>query len=908
MARAREPGDWAHDREAARSSEERVATALHAHPLISHITDYTAEFDEPDFRFRLDGKDVRLEVKAKGQTYTADYEELWPEVAPADLFILDETSYRNLVWGEGLGFVVVDDRPASRWHVLGPWELCLGPRRRFERRGDRGAGEFKKGKLLLDLRTAAATTPELSIDALITAVRASRRDLSRVEAVHIRAREQLPLVPRDLESTVVSAHEDPSPLPAATVEVDGDPAWCGLSARLVDGVKRRVGWDGPTEAQRLAIPPILVGHNVLLLAPTAGGKTEAGLLPLLDRVSANGDGGLAILAVSPLKALLDDQLPRHQLLAGLIGGTAFAWHGDVPWELKRDFLDSPSTILLTTPESLEVLLASPRHDHRRLFSGLGAVVVDEVHAFVGTPRGAQLASLLERIDRFAETDLHRVGLSATVGAPEDVLGWLRGGSLRESSVVRSQPKLRGEQLRVQSYGHLPDAISTIGSVIDGATSLVFTPSRRRAEELANGLGVPVHHSSVAPEGRAEAVRMLRSGFVRSVVATSSLEMGIDLGELDLVVHDGAPSGPGSYLQRLGRGGRRTGLRRLVFTTGQADDLLLILGVLARVRRGDLEELPPRRGARLILGQQALALATERTVVRRRELGDALRWAPTFSASGGDIEATINHLLAEGWLVQVEDSLVPGARANARFTGQRLGDLAVNFEGGSGARVVDQAGNRVGQVDWTQMEEDSLARRDRSIVLAGRTWEVLTVDRATGSVVVRPGDKGRPISWRGQAVEVDRRTWEAVREVLLTTEVPLAMDERAEAWLNSSRSRWAPRLDHPVRQVGAEVVVDSFAGAAAHRATLSALAADGQAEGTTCTLTGALYELRERAAAALENLETVIDTEAQRVAPTLNVRHRELLPASVIVAEAREYHVDVDGLQKVLSLLASATSH
>lgn len=883
-----------------------MAAALHAHPLISHITDYTAEFDEPDFRFRLDGTDVRLEVKAKGQPYATEYEELWPEVPPAELFILDETSYRNLVWGEGLGFVVVDDRPARRWHVLGPWELCLGPRRRFERRGDRGAGEFKKGKLLLDLRTAAATTPDLSADALITAIRASRRDLSRVEAVQIRARERLPLVPRDLEPTVADAHgTDVTPPSVATVEVDGDPAWCGLSPRLVEGVRGRLGWEAPTEAQRLAIPSILAGHNALLLAPTAGGKTEAGLLPLLDRLPASGDGGLAILAISPLKALLDDQLPRHQLLAGLIGGTAFAWHGDVPWELKRHFLDNPTSILLTTPESLEAMLASPKHDHRRLFRGLNAVLVDEVHAFVGTARGAQLASLLERIDRFAEADLHRVGLSATVGAPEDVLGWLRGGSLRESVVVRAQPKLRGEQLRVESYGDVSDAVATIGSVVDGATSLVFTPSRRRAEELANGLGVPVHHSSVSPEMKAETVRLVSSGSVRCIVATSSLEMGIDLGELDLVVHDGAPSGPGSYLQRLGRGGRRTGLRKLVFTTGEPDDLLVILGVLARVRRGDLEELPPRRGARLVLGQQAVALAMERTVVRRRELGDALRWAPTFSASASDIDATLDHLLADGWLLEVEDSLVPSARANARFTGQRLGDLAVTFEGGSGARVVDQAGNHVGQVDWAQMEEDALAKRDRSIVLAGRPWEVVTVDRATDSVVVRPGEKGRPMSWRGQAVEIERRTWEAVREVLLSTEVPLAMDQRAEAWLTSARARWGPRLDQPVRQEGDEVIVDAFAGVAAHRAVLSALDADGQAEGTTCTFTGSLPQLRDRAAVALDDFDTIMDAEAERAAPTLNVRHRDLLPAAVVVAEAREFHVDAVGLRRVLTLVATA---
>src|SRR4051812_29682804 len=131
MSRAREPSDWDVDRNAARSTEEQVRAALEQHPLTSHVSDFTGEFDEPDFRFRLDGQDVRLEVKAKLQEYSREYVDLWPDVVPEDLFILDETSYRHLVWGDGLGFVVVDDQPMSRWHVFGPWELCLGPRRRF---------------------------------------------------------------------------------------------------------------------------------------------------------------------------------------------------------------------------------------------------------------------------------------------------------------------------------------------------------------------------------------------------------------------------------------------------------------------------------------------------------------------------------------------------------------------------------------------------------------------------------------------------------------------------------------------------------------------------------------------------------------------------------------------------------
>jgi hypothetical protein len=173
-----------------------VSDALASHPLVSHLADFTAELDALDFRFRFEGHDVHVDVKAKRQQLSGEFFEQWPEVPRDELFVLDETSFRTLVWTEGLGYLLVDDQPRGRWHVFGPWELCLGPRRRFERRGDRGGGEFVKGKLLLDLRTVAASGPELDIDQFLDVVRASRRALHQVPAVRIRSLGEFPVIPR----------------------------------------------------------------------------------------------------------------------------------------------------------------------------------------------------------------------------------------------------------------------------------------------------------------------------------------------------------------------------------------------------------------------------------------------------------------------------------------------------------------------------------------------------------------------------------------------------------------------------------------------------------------------------------------------------------------------------------------
>lgn len=894
MTRARRPEDWRRDLDAARAGEQEVAGALRAHPQVSHLSDYTTEHDELDFRFRFDGGDTRVDVKEKRSTLSVELRELWPEVPEPELFVVDETAFRTLLWAEGLGYLLVHDVPQRRWHVFGPWELALGPRRRFERRGNRGAGEFLKGKLLFDFRSAAATTEQLSIDALLDVVRESRRALRGYRAVRIRNRDVLPVIPRPTAAAVAE--------PVA-VPVDGDPRWAGLDVGLVAAVKRRLGWDAPTPVQRAAFPPILQGHNTLVLAPTAGGKTEAALLPLLDVQRREGWGRPSILYVSPLKALLDDQLARCRNLAALTGATAFVWHGDVARDARLAFSDSPSHILLTTPESLEGLLGRPGRPGKELLSRLRAVVVDEVHSFAGTSRGAQLASVLERLDRVAVEDLQRVGLSATVGNPQDVLAWLAGGSLRERAVADAGAPMRGEELALVTCESLEEAAAAIGDATASTRSLVFTTSRRRSEQLAHALGVPVHHSSLSAEQREHALRALRDGTTTCIVATASLEMGIDIGDVELVIHDGAPSSPGSYLQRLGRAGRRTGERRMLFTVSSPDELLLVLAVVARARRGDVGAIPPGRGARLVLGQQALALAFEQTVPRRDELREALRWSPAFRGCIDDIEPTLDHLVANGWLTQVGDQVVVGPRAHERFGGRGFSELMATFDAHAGVRVVDEAGNAVGSLDWTQVVDPTGGVRDGGVLLGGATWEFVAVDRAAGEVTVRRAERGRAPSWKGPALDVDRMTWQAAREVVQQTDVPLAMDARGRDWLDQLRRRWGPRLERPVEPLGDSTLVHAFAGDGVHRAVLAALRLDGRADGPTLSVRAHVTDVRTAAADALGRFDALVDAEAERQVQALRGRHLELSAPSVLLAEARQFHVDVEGMRAVLELMA-----
>jgi ATP-dependent Lhr-like helicase len=896
MTRARRPDDWRRDVDASRAVEQLVGAALRSHPQISRFSDFTAEHDDLDFRFRFDSADTRVDVKEKRSRLSSEIREMWPEVPERELFVVDETCFRTLLWQEGLGYLLARDVPGSRWHVFGPWELALGPRRRFERRGDKGAGEFLKGKLLFDFRNAAATTAELSVDVLLEVVRETRRALRQVRAVSIRGRDVLPVIPR-------AAQSEPATLsPPAAVPVEGDPAWAGLDVGLVAKIVEKLGWDAPTPVQRAAFPPILQGQNVVVLAPTAGGKTEAALLPLLDVQRREGWGRPSILCISPLKALLDDQLGRYRTLAALTDATAFAWHGDVGRDERLGFRDSPTDVLLTTPESLEGLLSRPG-DTKALLGRLQAVIVDEVHSFAGTPRGAQLASLLERLDRVVEADLQRVGLSATVGNPDDVLAWLAGGSLRDRSIADAGAPMRGEDLELFACRSIDEVTDVVREAVADARAIVFTTSRRRAEQVGNALAVPVHHSSLSAEQRDKAIAALREGFAPCVVATASLEMGIDIGDVELVVQDGAPSSPGSYLQRLGRAGRRSGVRRMVFTVSTPDELLLVLAVLARARRGDVGAIPPGRGARLVLGQQALALAFQQTVPRRSELYEALRWSPAFRHCIDDVEPTVEHLLTHGWLTEAGDQIVVGPKAHERFGGRGFVDLMATFEAVAGVRIVDEAGKSIGSLDWARVVDAAGDVREGGVVLAGKSWELVSVDRFAGTAMVRPGESGRAPSWRGPAVEVERPTWEAAREVLRATDVPLAMDERGQAWLERLRRGWVPKLDQPLEKAGDATLVHSFAGGRVHRAVLAAIGMDGTADGPTLSIDGSLEAVSAAAARALDRFDDIVEREAERQVTALSSRHVDLSASSVLLAEARQFHVDTEGIRAVLELLA-----
>jgi len=254
-----------------------------------------------------------------------------------------------------------------------------------------------------------------------------------------------------------------------------------LAPRLQDAIVSRLGWTSLRAVQELAGAAILDGRNAVVLAPTAGGKTEASLFPVLSELTREQPRGVGALYIAPIKALLNNQAERLGTYTEMVGLRSFVWHGDIPDPQKRAFLREPAELLLTTPESLEVMLLSPRVPVPALFSELRYVVIDEVHAIAGTDRGAHLMSVLERFAAVSRHDVQRIGLSATVGNPEDILVWLRGSSRREGVVVDPSKVKASRQLGVQLRETASELAASAAKTGAGKKSLFFCQTRALAE-------------------------------------------------------------------------------------------------------------------------------------------------------------------------------------------------------------------------------------------------------------------------------------------------------------------------------------------------------------------------------------------------------------------------------------------
>ncbi len=579
-----------------------------------------------------------------------------------------------------------------------------------------------------------------------------------------------------------------------------------IHRRLAEAIGRRDIRE-PTEIQRLAIPLLEGEADALLLSPTGTGKTEAALLPLLSQRLSNPTPPISILYVTPLRALNRDLEHRLVSLAREVGLVAAVRHGDTPLAVRAAQSRRPPDLLLTTPETFQLLLVGRLL--RKALEHVRTVVVDEVHELVGSDRGAQLALTLERLDALVGTRVRRVGLSATVGNPEEVAQFLSprprtievrvARQRRALELTAQRPKEDRPPLApalVQELKADPVLLSGLRQVEEEIrehrTTLVFVNTRRTAEgigarlhRLAPDLSVAVHHGSLSREVREDAERAFREGSLRALVATSSLELGIDIGSVDHVVQFGSPHQVGRLVQRVGRSGHR--LDRTIHGTVLAldDDDLEEAAVLARrADEGRIEPVSWRTRNRLAAAQQVVAILRAEGTVDRRELVSLLGHAAAVrDLTGRDWDELIDYLGAIG-LAHADGSRLRSGRGTLHRFYSSLSLIPDERT----YRLRDIATRRlIGTLDERFVLTQILAQPEEIFLLHGRTWKV--VEYREGELLVETVQEiGQEPRWAGEDLPVP---YDVAQEIgRLRRETDLARYPLSEADRARLAARWA----------------------------------------------------------------------------------------------------------------------
>ena len=599
------------------------------------------------------------------------------------------------------------------------------------------------------------------------------------------------------------------------------------------------GWTSLRDAQEWAVPVLVdADQDVIIAAATAAGKTEAAFLPILTNLLNHDEPPGAVLYVSPLKALINDQWDRLSRLCEQLEIPVVAWHGDISSSKKHRFLKSSEGVLLITPESLEALFVNRGSSLGGVFQNLRYIVVDELHAFIGSERGKQLQSLMHRVELVVGCRLPRVGLSATLGDMKMASEFLRPGSADTVTVIESKNSNQTLQVQVRGYIQPPmnelmkarvelsldgenegeqdyEASSDFAiadhlyKVLRGSNNLIFPNSRAQVEWYADQLrrrcendGLPnefwPHHGSLSKDLREQAEHALKAGNqAASAICTTTLELGIDIGSIKTVVQIGAPPSVASLRQRLGRSGRRPGEKATLrvyckespLTDGSSLSDLLRQGLVQTISmvrllaRGWFE--PPRaQGIHAsTLVQQCLSVI-----------------AQCGGASAADLWKS---LIAEGAFPKVEKSDFMGLLKS-------LGEHELIIQDSSGLLLPGVVGERlINHYEFysafTSDEEFRLVcdgktlgsvpvsrplTKDQRIIFGGRRWQVRDVDLQAKVIIVSAARGGAPPQFDGLGAMVHDVVRKEMRAVLADSAPCPFIDSSAQALLDEARKTFS----------------------------------------------------------------------------------------------------------------------
>jgi ATP-dependent Lhr-like helicase len=531
----------------------------------------------------------------------------------------------------------------------------------------------------------------------------------------------------------------------------------------------------PTLPQRLGIPPILEGKNVLLIAPTGTGKTESGMLPIFDLWMKKKPEPISILYITPLRALNRDLSDRLNWWAEEIGIDISVRHGDTTAYVRKMQVEVPPDMLIVTPETLQAILPAKRMKEH--LKNIKWCIVDEVHELVSSKRGTQLSIALERLRELTQTDFQIIGLSATIGNPKEVARFLVGN--RPVEIIKAttskqleirviSPKVEKQDTniaeRIATGVETASRIRTISNLIrNHKSTLIFTNTRDFAEILSSRLRVldpkvPIetHHSSLSKEVRVRAEKEFKKEALKSLVATSSLELGIDIGSIDYIIQYMSPRQTARIVQRIGRSGHKISrTSEGVIITTDEDDVFEASVIARRALNEELEPSKFHEGALDVLAHQLVGLTMDNYIISTEKAYQIIKRAyPYRSLSKQQFLEVCKQLMQLGlvWF----DGHLKKRRAGLLYYFTNLSTIpdVRNFI------IID---NITGQPVGTLDEEFVVLHGEpnTTFIVKGEPWRIVSIDRKRIFVEPSSDIEAAIPGWEGELIPVP---YEVAKEV------------------------------------------------------------------------------------------------------------------------------------------------
>ncbi len=538
---------------------------------------------------------------------------------------------------------------------------------------------------------------------------------------------------------------------------------------------RKKGLKEPTEVQKKAYQPIRDGKNVLIIAPTGSGKTEAALIPVLAEMLEKDAKPVTLLYITPLRALNRDMLERIKWWGEQLGFKVDVRHGDTSQYRRSKQANEPPHILITTPESLQAML--PAEKMGKHLENVRYVIIDEIHELVAEKRGYQLAIALERLREKTGREFQRIGLSATVGSPELVARFLAGkGRTAEIIDVSMRKDYRihvfypipdGRTRReAQSLGMSPDVLARVKvlkEIVDRHKQVItFVNTRNMAEQLSLYFSAfhdrtDVHHSSLSKDVRLSVEKTFKSGEIKHLIATSSMELGIDVGEVDAVVQYGSPRQVARLIQRVGRSGHRWDRPSIGYIIALDENDFVESSVIAKLAQSKrLEPIEQEEKAYDVLAHQIVGILMDWGEISLRDAYEIVtRAQPYEKLSEEEFWEVVKQLESERFL-RIRGDRITKSRDSWRYYYYNL-SMIPDQERFS---VIDT----VSQKRVAFLDEDfvtSYLESGTVFVVKGRPWRVVSIEEQ--KVYVEPSESlvGAIPAWIGEMIPVHKSVAEEV---------------------------------------------------------------------------------------------------------------------------------------------------